>query len=415
MKYANRLLLCLLTVLAMAGSVTGCGRQAESSADKNTQTETVTAEQNAEHPEDADDSEDDADDDAPIREEDIVIQGETKKSTTASTTVTEKPSSSTAKASSTAKSSGTATTKTTAKPASTTTAPATEAPTEAPTEENAVSGVLDLSSRTFEGSGVSVSGDTMTITGEGTYILSGTMTGMIEVNSPEKVKLKLNNVNINNPNGPAIQVTDAKKLTITLIEGTANFLSDNVNEAGKGTISSNDTLEIKGSGGLYIDAKNAHGISSDDDIIIKNGEIHITSNKSGMMANDDITISGGNVYVTGRTNGIKSKGTLNIEGGNIWCVGGEKESKSCLYSEGVFTITGGCVYAVGCGASVPDAGTSTQKYICKKLEPSAPAGTVDFGGIMQLTSPYAYNTVFISTPQIYDGMELPITASGELR
>lgn len=95
---------------------------------------------------------------------------------------------------------------------------------------------------------------------------------------------------------------------------------------------------------MNITSGNAHGIASDDDIIIENGTYNITSVKSGIFAHDDITISGGNLDIKGGTNGIKSKGTINISGGNSIISGGTKEEKSSIYSAGAFNYSGGYVF-----------------------------------------------------------------------
>lgn len=430
MKILHRWL-CLLMILSLVGSAAACGKKTEQVG--TTESLSATELEEAE--------EDDPSDDAPIDADHLVVKGgesETAASTegAAQTQKASSPAESGVSAGETAPATNSRTesqsqpsgnTSSIAdKPAQTTAAPGRTdtssreenvPPTEPPTEEpaNVVSGIVDLSSKTFEGEGISINGDVVTFTGEGTYVMSGSMTGMIEINTAQKIKLKLNGVNIQNPAGPAIMCTDAKRLTITLIEGTVNTLSDGVNTAADGALFSNDTLEIKGAGSLQIQANNAHGIACDDDIIIKNGNIQVNAVKSGLMANDDITISGGQLRVTGGTNGMKSKGTMNITGGTIWTVGGPKEKKSALYSAGALTITGGSVYAIGCGVSVPD-GASTQRSLTVHLSPSGEAGAVyiDGGGfpLMDLSTPYAYNTVFVSTPDLYEGMGCTVNASG---
>ena len=133
-----------------------------------------------------------------------------------------------------------------------------------------------------------------------------------------------------------------------------NYLSDGgKDKANNAVIFSNDTVRLKGNGELNITANNAHGISSDDDIIIENGTYNITSVKSGLIAHDDITINDGRLNIKGGTNGIKSKGTLNINGGYSVISGGTKEEKSSIYSENSFSYTGGYVYAAGNRVSVP--------------------------------------------------------------
>ncbi len=73
--------------------------------------------------------------------------------------------------------------------------------------------------------------------------------GQIEINTTEKVKLYFNGVSITNYSGPAIQVTDAKRFILVLMEGTTSYLQDvNKDSVNDGVICSNDTVEIKGKG-----------------------------------------------------------------------------------------------------------------------------------------------------------------------
>ena len=314
-----RSIACLLIAAALCTSLAACGKQKETVSETITETTASVLEAEEET------EEDESGDDAPIDLDKVTARGsttapsESKATTTAvstdkNTASTDKKTQTTKDPKSTDKSSKTTTTQTVTEPAP-------------EGEEKAVSGIIDLGSGKYEGEGITVDGSTIRITGSGTYILSGSRSGMVEVNTTEKVKLKLNGVKISNPDGPAILCTDAKRLTITLIEGTYNELTDG-GGAHDGTITSNDTLEIKGAGTLRVNGNVGHGISSDDDIIIKNGDITVNAAKSGLMANDDITVTGGTLHITGQTNGMKSKGTVHIEGGSMWIIGGPKETKS---------------------------------------------------------------------------------------
>lgn len=411
MEKARRIL-CLLLAAGLCAALAACGSKQETASETTTETTAAAADRAA----DSEDSEedDDSDDDAPIDLDQVTVKG--KETTPAETTAPVQTTAATTAATDsagTAKSTSAA--KETAAPTEGLTDPAPEA--DAPADEKTVAGIIDLGSGSFEGEGISVDGSTIRITGGGTYILSGSRSGMVEVNTTEKVKLKLNGVNLNNPDGPAILCTDAKRLTLTLIEGTYNELTDG-GSAHDGAITSNDTLEIKGAGTLRVNGNVGHGISSDDDIVIKNGDITVNAVKSALMANDDITVSGGYLHATGRTNGVKSKGTVHVSGGVIWAVGGPKETKSALFSGGAFTLTGGCIYAIGCGASEPDGGSSTQRCIVARFQPSLGEGSTAavYGNgsqLMRESSPYAFNTVFVSTPDIYDGMEFTIQANDE--
>lgn len=250
--------------------------------------------------------------------------------------------------------------------------------TQTPTEQESYTAEIKLgSSPSISGENVSTNGSVVTVNGGGTFRFSGSVTdGQIYVDTAteEKVKIVLDGVDITNSSGPAILINDAKKCTIELADGTSSTLTDGMKDkVNDGVIFSNDTLKIKGNGSLTITANNAHGIASDDDIIIEGGTYNITSKKSGIFAHDDITIDGGDFVVKGGTNGIKSKGTMNINGGHAVISGGTKEEKSSVYAEGAFNYTGGYIFAAGNQVSVPT--TSANPYIVVDLGDSVAAGT----------------------------------------
>lgn len=233
------------------------------------------------------------------------------------------------------------------------------------------------SSPKVSGSNVSVSGSVVTITAGGDYIFRGSVSDgqiCVDTATEEKVTVVLDGVDISNSAGPAIFINEAKKCTVKVREGTVNYLRDGgKDKINDGVIFSNDTLRLKGNGELNIVSGNAHGIASDDDIIIENGTYNITSIKSGIFAHDDISITGGTLNIKGGTNGIKSKGTINISGGTTVVSGGTKEEKSSIYSASTFNYTGGYVYAAGNQVSVPT--YSDYPYILVDLGESASAGT----------------------------------------
>lgn len=185
----------------------------------------------------------------------------------------------------------------------------------------------------------------------GNYIVRGyTADGQIYIDTEteEKVELTLDGVDISCPTSSAILVNQAKRCIIKLAEGSSNYLRDGGNDkVNDGVIFSNDTLRLKGKGSLEINSGNAHGIASDDDVIIESGTYIINAVKTGIMAHDDVTINGGDLQISGGTNGIKSKGTVNINGGNMYISGGEKEEKCSVYASVSFSYTGGKVFAYG--------------------------------------------------------------------
>ena len=274
--------------------------------------------------------------------------------------------------------------------------------------ETAYTAEISLGSSTsFTGSNVSVSGEVVTITAGGDYHVKGTLNGQLHINTTEKVKVVLSGVNITSESGPAIFVEDAKRAVIELEDGTVSTLKDtNKDKVNDGVIFSNDTLRIKGSGTLNITAGNAHGIASDDDIIIEDGIYNITSIKSGMFAHDNITINGGELRINGGTNGIKSKGGIDINGGYSVITGGTKEEKSSIYSEGAFNYVGGTVFAAGNQVTAPT--TSATPYIIAGTQNAVSGGSsvslvVDGTEIVSFVPPNQFRCVIALSPDIADG------------
>ena len=90
-------------------------------------------------------------------------------------------------------------------------------------EEDSAYITLSNDSSTTTSPAVAISGNTVTIQGEGVYILSGSLSdGMIIVDAPDtdKVQLVLNGVTITSATSAAIYVREADKVFITTAAGT---------------------------------------------------------------------------------------------------------------------------------------------------------------------------------------------------
>ncbi len=191
-----------------------------------------------------------------------------------------------------------------------------------------------------DGDGLSIIGGTVIITKGGDFTVTGTLkAGQILVETDDKVKLRLSGCDITCPDGPAIFFQQSKKSFITLTEGTVNRLTDGESYAAdaKAALFSNDTLEIKGGGELIVTGNYKHGIASDDDIIIENGQITVTAKTDGLHANDDITVAGGSLSITASSDGMESEATLTVDGGAITVRGAEEG----IEAKTVLTINGG--------------------------------------------------------------------------
>lgn len=272
----------------------------------------------------------------------------------------------------------------------------------------------------YSGEGITVKGSTVTISKGGTYEITGSLSnGQIYIlTDNKKVRLHLNGVDIKNNAGAAINCQKAKKLTINTLAGSVNYLEDGgTHDADKGTIFSEDTVVLKGEGELNITANYAHGVQSDDDIVMNGGTVNITSVKSALHSNDGIEINGGWLYCDGGTNGIKTDGYITITGGSSVFLGGTREEKGAIYCDGSFTVTGGQFWAIGNTCATPDASTTTANVIGLMFPSAQQGGTlvnVSSGnnGVFTMTSPRSFKYVVYTGPDLLTNAEYSVDYGG---
>ena len=152
-------------------------------------------------------------------------------------------------------------------------------------ESGAVYVTLSDDGITGETDGVAINGQMVTITAEGTYIFSGTLSeGQIVVDADNaKVQIVFDNVDITCASSAAVYVKSAEKVFVTLAEGSQNTLrntdeyvaiDDNNIDA---VIFAKSDLTLNGTGSLTIISAEGHGIVSKDDLKITGGTYDITA------------------------------------------------------------------------------------------------------------------------------------------
>jgi hypothetical protein len=179
--------------------------------------------------------------------------------------------------------------------------------------------------------GVTIDGNTITITKEGDYILEGSLSNgmvIVDVDKSDKVQLVLNGVDINSDTSAAIYVAGADKVFVTLADGTQNTLSnggsfvaidDNNIDA---VIFSKDDLTLNGTGSLTINSPAGHGVVSKNDLVIANGTYNVTASSHGFAGKDSVAINNGTFNVTAGKDGIHSENDDDDEVGYVYIGGG---------------------------------------------------------------------------------------------
>lgn len=180
-------------------------------------------------------------------------------------------------------------------------------------------------------SGVYISRNIITITKEGTYVLSGALSeGQIVVDADSaKVQLVLDNADITCASSAAIYVKNADKAFITLAEGSENILMNTAeyeaidNNNIDAVIFSKDDLTLNGKGTLTINSEYGHGIVSKDDLKLVGGTCNITAKKHALSGKDSVRIADGTYNLTSGKDGIHSENADDDEKGFVYIASGD--------------------------------------------------------------------------------------------
>lgn len=210
-----------------------------------------------------------------------------------------------------------------------------------------------------ETDGVAINGQTVTITAEGTYIFSGTLSeGQIVVDADNaKVQIVFDNVDITCASSAAVYVKSAEKVFVTLAEGAQNTLrntdeyvaiDDNNIDA---VIFAKSDLTLNGTGSLMIVSAEGHGIVSKDDLKITGGTYDITAAGHALSGKDSVRIADGTFILTAEKDGIHAENADDEEKGYIYIADGDftitsdgdgmDASSIVQIEDGTFDITAG--------------------------------------------------------------------------
>ena len=226
-------------------------------------------------------------------------------------------------------------------------------------ESGAVYVTLSDDGITGETDGVAINGQMVTITAEGTYIFSGTLSeGQIVVDADNaKVQIVFDNVDITCASSAAVYVKSAEKVFVTLAEGSQNTLrntdeyvaiDDNNIDA---VIFSKSDLTLNGTGSLTIVSAEGHGIVSKDDLKITGGTYDITAAGHALSGKDSVRIADGTFILTAEKDGIHAENVDDEEKGYIYIADGDftitsdgdgmDASNIVQIEDGTFDITAG--------------------------------------------------------------------------
>lgn len=174
------------------------------------------------------------------------------------------------------------------------------------------------------------SGEDVTITEEGVYVISGTAEGstiVVNADDAAKVQLVLSGLTITNGNAPAIYVASADKVFVTTASGTtstltvSNEFAYSADESADGAIYSKDDLVLNGLGTLVINSSD-NGIAGNDDVKVTGGTYQITAAGHGIKGNDSVAIANGTFTINAETDGIHAANDEDQSKGYVYIADG---------------------------------------------------------------------------------------------
>ena len=181
-----------------------------------------------------------------------------------------------------------------------------------------------------DGAGAVADGTTVTITAGGTYVLTGQMSaGQVVVNADgEKVQLVLDGASVTSTDSAAILVRAAKKVWLTLADGTQNKLATSGSFAEDdeysidGAVWCKSDLTINGTGALTVSSAKGHGIVCKDELALVSGDVEVEAARHAVQAQDAACVVAGTWSLTAGTDGIHCGDDDDAEKGSVLIVGG---------------------------------------------------------------------------------------------
>ena len=204
-------------------------------------------------------------------------------------------------------------------------------------DSKAVTIQLNGTTATASSDSVKISGSTVQITEEATYVISGSLSdGMIVVNAKDTAKLQLvfNGVDITSKTSAALYILEADKVFLTLAEGTTNMLANggsfvaiddnNIDAA----LFSKQDLTLNGKGSLTVTSPAGHGIVCKDDLVITGGIYTVNSSSHGLDANDSVRIANANFTIDAGKDAIHCENTEDTAKGFIYISSGSIKAEA---------------------------------------------------------------------------------------
>ncbi|UZT97981.1 carbohydrate-binding domain-containing protein [Chryseobacterium fluminis] len=175
------------------------------------------------------------------------------------------------------------------------------------------------------------------------YNLLGTSTmGSLTMSSTLPSHFVLNNVNITNSAGPAINITGGQVHTFSSQSGTNNSLIDGSGSTKNGALQTDGKIIFSGSGILDITGIKKHGVSTPAGIEVQSGTVKVIAAASDGFHSEGFTMDNGTVSITATADAIDAgDNAVSVTGGSITATLTSPDVKAIKTGTSTITISGG--------------------------------------------------------------------------
>jgi len=209
---------------------------------------------------------------------------------------------------------------------------------------------------TVKGNGVTATEGLVTITAAGNYILQGELQGQVLIQADKKdfIHLILNDSSVISNSGPALNIQQAEKVTITLVghnklEDSENYVTEE--KAPDSCLYAKADLSFNGDGILDVTGNFGTAIHTSKDLKLVTGNINVDAKDKGIKAKNSICIKDANIYVNSINTALKvtrqddpEKGYIVIDNGNITL----SSQNDAIHGETHITINDGFIDIKDC-------------------------------------------------------------------
>lgn len=255
-------------------------------------------------------------------------------------------------------------------------------------EESNITTISAQNSRfVISGSGVSTTENTATITSSGAYRVKGNISdGQLIVNTADNgiVQLLFDGLSAHSSTSAPIYIANAQKTILILEEGSQNTITDKAEYSSfdlsiNSAIFSRCPLTITGTGQLNVQANNYRAITSTKGLLIKGGNISVSSKEDGIYGKDYIIVDGGNTTIQSKNNALLSDNYKSQGCGYIEFIDGQcviTSSENAVFAETGFIMSGGNL-SITSGGGYTESNEENGKAIKSGIECIITGGTLN--------------------------------------